>query len=81
MIDNLEASVQARTAELEKANEAVTAAVAIVQAEEGEVIFNFDTDADLPAGYGIVINPINQRDTEAKQTVAVGVTIGAICCL
>jgi len=75
-------------AELEKAGPMIEAVIAAVQKEQGVedalIKTNFDMEKEFPEGYGVVIQPINQKverevDGKKKKIVEViGVAIGAI---
>ncbi len=61
-----------------EATAAIDSALALVKAEEGEVVFNFDPEKEIPTGYDFVVAPINQRDTNLNITKVIGVSVGAI---
>lgn len=65
--------------QLGEAETAIQNAINAADAIEGaKVIWNFDPAKDMEEGYGIIIQPINQRDPELNKTVVVGVGIGAV---
>ena len=57
--------------EIEKVN-------AIAEEHGLDMIFNFDTEKEFPAGYGIAIVPVAKRDKQAEKNVVVGVAVAAI---
>lgn len=63
---------------LEAGSNAVNEAVELVAKENGMQQFNFDPNADFPAGYGLAIIPINQRNEATGSTDTIGVSIAAI---
>lgn len=64
------------SAKLADAQVAIEKATTIAADHGLEVVFNFDTEKDFPAGYGISIFPIAKRINNVNQTI--GVAIGAV---
>ena len=61
---------------LEEAQEAIGKVQAIVDEHDLGMVFNFDTEADFPAGYGLAIAPIT-KNIDGKNTIK-AVAIAAI---
>lgn len=61
---------------LNDAQTAINSAMEVAEEHGLDVTFGFDTEKDLPDGYGIVIGPINKR-INGENTV-IGVAVGGI---
>jgi hypothetical protein len=63
--------------DLEKAQEKVGVAIQIATANNITPVYNFDTEADFPEGYGLAILPIKERD-EQRGNVVRGLCVAAM---
>ena len=64
--------------QLEAAQPAIGKVIEAVQSVNGTLTFNFDTEKELPEGYGMAIVPISKKDKESGKMVTMGACIAAI---